>query len=51
MLVRHLTFAVVVRFYLLKRVRFAPVGASSISVGIMALGVGEWDFFIDVVGH
>ena len=37
----HLIFAVVIRFDLLKRMEFAPVGAESIFVGIMALGVGE----------
>ena len=42
----HLIFAVVVRFDLLKRVEFAPAGAGLISIGIMALGFGEWAYLL-----
>ena len=42
----HLTLAVVIIFSLLKRVEFAPVGASLVSVCIMAPGFGEWAFLL-----
>ena len=46
MLVWYLNFAMVIRFDLLERMEFSLVDAGSISVGNMALGVGEWAFLL-----